>query len=407
MPLPGSLPNGPQIDLTKLQDQEYVQEFCKNYGTYISKAQATYQEAITVVKDLDTKYRSLGETHQKLKDYADNLKKSYDTLKTERDRLQELVDNAGATESDMTTFKVRPFSGEKGDDDWSSWRANFKMVCIGNGWNDKTAKAAAYIAMKGRAARATRAIVLPETATRDELLNRFEKVFLPESATAYALSQFQLAAQEEGESSLDWHTRIGDLYARAYPTKTDSETSDELILRFCHGFRDRSLVFRLYNPKPKSFSEALQKAQADEASRHIATGGANGSIHGTSKKVASLGEVEELLAALGVQPTCWYCSEKGHIKAECPKRKRDLANRRARGGGRQLQSGSSRPLPTYNNAQKKLRTFFSTARNQINALEEQAMLESEGVNSIEDVEVDEENFDESGEELASVEEAEN
>src|SRR6056300_272324 len=358
-----NLPSAPTIPQGEITAEQFA-AFVTSYEQYFFDCEAEYQKTRTIAVESATKNEQLTSDLTKLKaetdDTAARLRREREKLKTEGDQLRsekyklkeeieklkkQPRDQRKEAEEKMSTFKVRPFSGEKGDDDWASWRSNFNMVCLGNGWDDKTGKAAAYIAMKGRAARATRNIKTSDADKVTDLLDKFEKVFLPESATAYAMSLFQLAKQEEGESSLDWHTRIGDLYARAYPSKTDSETSAELILRFCHGFRDRSLVFRLYNPKPKTFSEALEKAQADEASSHIASDGRGAGA--TSKKIASLSTTEDLLASLGISPSCWYCQQKGHIKAECPKRKRNAMSRNSGRGGTFNRGARPNPTPTY------------------------------------------------------------
>lgn len=363
------------------------------------------KEHIESSKRFQTKYNDAVRINGSLHD-------EISTLKAEIERHQTLSDDA----TRMTTpFKVRPFSGEKGDDDWPSWRANFEKVCKGNGWQDNIAKAALYIAMKGRAARATRNIKELETDKLGDLLKKFEKVFMPESATAYAMSLFQLARQEEGESALDWHTRVGDLYQRAYPDVADPERSPELILRFCHGFRDKNLVFRMYNPKPETFSDALNKAQADEASRHIASDG-KGNAPSNIGRINAMDATEGLLAALGLQPSCWHCGDNGHLKRDCPQRQRALGHRRQFSTFRPVQTRpvERRPIPSQFQRgatgganrgnppmKERIRQWYGKARQQINALEEVDLLEAEEEEGGEEYQY----VEPAGEGVASAEEA--
>lgn len=250
--------------------------------------------------------------------------------------------------------KITKFSGEGKDNDWQGFRVMFVEMASFYAWTPEQQISALKISMTGRASQVTRHISLADK-TITEALDLYEEVFLPPSSSTDAMVKFKQAHQEDGENVKDFGSRLLNLFYRAYPelSNSDYETNADLIYTYCAGFRDRGMRFRVYNPKPQKFSDAMNKAANDEASLAMCYD----TQPGTSSTKRVLAMDTGAVNVLGQRLTCWHCGATGHLKADCPVLKR--------------KSASGNPVRRTGNYPSQVRNFYESKKKVIASMQDE------------------------------------
>lgn len=236
-------------------------------------------------------------------------------------------------------------SFDSGDpSEWLIWRDRFAAIARVTEWTAERQRAEIKIAMTGVAAAAVQDISEHSGETVKDLLDAFEKRFLPPTASDAAWSTYCAAQQTEAESLQMWHTRLRGLFRRAYPEMDTAsmETHRDLIQRFVSGLSGATLRGHTRRMTFTTYSEALaaaQKAEASECDSHRRGGGA--------RRVFALEPQEHQVDA--VNPTaaavqCWECLRTGHVRRDCPSSK-FRAGSSYPVGSQQGRGGSLRPRP--------------------------------------------------------------
>ena len=254
---------------------------------------------------------------------------------------------AAAAAEPERDIKLKCF--ESGDpQEWLQWRARFVNIARGKGWNDAQQRRALSQSMGGKAIEATQHIRIEEdvaaglpAVAAGEALDAYEAKFITAAGTTQARSDFLAAAQMNGETLTQWHTRVGTLYRRAHPN-ADVETSHELIERFCLGLWNSTIAERTLTDHPATMTLAL-----NNASRHLATKVTMARrLDGGGRQQRSLNAIKEprnkddsnansgngkkddgnkKVAAI----RCFFCKKLGHQKKDCYSFQRAQANRQA------------------------------------------------------------------------------
>lgn len=223
----------------------------------------------------------------------------------------------------VSKTKVEKFASADGVE-WMTWRSNFEITCDINGWaiagvaadailrNQTRRKREIAAAMQGAAKRAVADIEWrPDAVTSAQLLTLYEERFLPAAQGDLAYVSFGSAAQRETETALEWHSRLRDLFGRAYPLRrADAEHDRDLIQRFVLGMKDQKVREAIYDRRPATYSAALVEAHNKVAALAILSGKAATTVDRDIK-------IEPGLHAMGDRNGCWFCNDSAHQRREC------------------------------------------------------------------------------------------
>lgn len=230
--------------------------------------------------------------------------------------------------------------------EWQSFRITFENVSRLKNWNDNARLLNLSAALEGDAARRARTIDInqlhPQTGlpwTSAQLLEAYDRLFLPPGSGELARTLFKEAYQQTGESIVAWHTRICELFLRAHPHE-DFEVSRELLEAFIYRLHSRELRKLVAVAAPRTFSAAkdlateqaayLHRLDREEMNLKAATtrGSGAGGINAISITSAETGQSSgnpgEVQAMTKVD--CFYCRRVGHYKRDCKTLMRDIAN---------------------------------------------------------------------------------
>lgn len=225
-------------------------------------------------------------------------------------QFQQLLHQVGALAAPQAPgasgIKLAGFSsGEPSE--WRTWRANFLTLATIHNWNDVRQRREASAAMSGVAARSVRDLTVAAHATIVALLDAFEARFIPVAAGRLARAEFISARQATSETILQWHSRIRELFQRAYPARP-VEADEQLIDQFVNNLQDTFIKSYVLDQAPNTFTAALNNAQSKQANQFIlgkpATNGSAG-LHAFGATNNSK------------QKECWHCGKSGHVRTEC------------------------------------------------------------------------------------------
>lgn len=204
--------------------------------------------------------------------------------------------------------KPHEYNADPKTADWISFRLHFERVVVANEWTDRQARFALAASMTGMASMIIQDIDPDNLANQPlvRLLNAYQKRFLPASASSKAQCDFETAQQEPREDVLTFHSRLRGLFIRAYPGE-DTDTSSNLIRRFCRGVRGEDLQIWLFRQKPTTYEQALEIAHSDFAAKEMVR----------YNRAAHLKSEPMDINALGPNSKCWNCEKTGHVSRDC------------------------------------------------------------------------------------------
>ncbi len=256
-------------------------------------------------------------------------------------------------------------------EEWTAFKITFENVAALKGWNGPGAEAAdnkrrnLVAAFEGAAARAVQHIDPARNPanhnnpyTFNELMTAYNNVFMPAAASHLAMTQYSVAKQQEREAILSWHTRLRELFSRAFPGVAAQDSAD-LINKFILGLYHPVVRDRTWDAHPATYSEALEKATS-KAAGVLVMQHSQGGRRDRTGHVASLGlglddlgsaanEGAAMVGAVGgpggpggrggrrgAGDTCFNCGSPDHYKRDCPQLRQGPAGRGrgGRGGGR-------------------------------------------------------------------------
>lgn len=229
-------------------------------------------------------------------------------------QLQQLLAAVGA--GGGTRKRITPFSSAEASE-WRIWRKNFETAATINDWADLRQRREASAAMEGAAARAVHDIdhaVAPNIPIAN-LLNAYENRFIPAAAGRLARAEFTSAKQRPAETVLQWHTRVREIFVRAYPARIVND-DQQLMDQFTNNLVDLTIQAHTLDAAPATFQACLDTAQTKQANQMI--------LHRQQDKPAlnSIDNVESI-DAIGFrqnkerQKGCWYCGHEGHQRQDC------------------------------------------------------------------------------------------
>lgn len=301
-----------------------------------------------------------------------------------------------------TRIKIMTFANAA-DEDWLVWKFHFDKARILNGYTDIEAKLALSAAMKGRAAAAVMDIeVQRQFEDINALLQHYDRRFLPASASQMARVSFDQAVQKQGETILDYHSKIRQLWNRAYPNNADEVL---LIRKFSLGLRKKEVREQVIRQNPQTYGAALEAAQNEASVMRVVsvteTGaavepmeiGMVGAIRrakAASMQKKNTGTKQKQISALrtrgatqkteapGSKGNCHFCSKPGHYRSNCflfQKAKKLMAGGRGGSAGQNQRSPPWKKNPR--NFQRRTGQFSSASISMMETLMEEP--EAEGI----------------------------
>lgn len=185
------------------------------------------------------------------------------------------------------------FSSADGQE-WVTWRRNLTTLARINTWGEQRIKDEATASFEGAAARLVGDILpLPEPVaalaaapaviaaagppqvlavparaavpavpgqTSAEFLDLLEARFLPAAQGQICRAQVGQARQAPTETVMAWHSRLRELYMRAFPGE-DIEASPHITERFMVCLVDQAVGRYVYDQRPGTYATALVHAQ--------------------------------------------------------------------------------------------------------------------------------------------------
>ena len=271
------------------------------------------------------------------------------------DQFQQFMDRMSGGKRRLELFK----SGDGVE--WMIWRRHAEMTATINGWNHQRRRREYAAAMQGEAALWVSDIPLNDAAPAGgdaadsaDLLDAYGARFLPTAGADVVRVSFRSAEMAEGETLLAWHSRIRNLFVRAYPNvaAADVNANADLKDRFILGIRDPRVREHTWNRRPADFAAALTEASNMAAGEHVLHNRTNKEDpFAVKREIHHLGDFGDEIAATGSKGgggqrkgddrECYRCHKKGHIARFC-RSAAPAGGRGGRGGSRGAKRGAKR-----------------------------------------------------------------
>ena len=234
--------------------------------------------------------------------------------------------------------KIIHFANLPGEN-FLAWRSQFQVIATYHRWSDEEAKRLAYAYMRGLALESVMDISITGPETLKEILDEYQKRFIPRSDSQLLRAQFNCVVQLPNESVQKLHARMRVLYHLAYP---DKNTRDEthLIEWFINALNNREVQNYARRRKPTTYGSALHIVNEEtsfilmDLATH-APGDIQAPLPGDHSFIAAMrARRTETGKSSRTRRKCYYCDEEGHYKERCPTLLKDFLRQRADKGRR-------------------------------------------------------------------------
>ena len=307
--------------------------------------------------------------------------------------------NLGTGKCQPRTFSNDASKGES----WLVFRVHFNHVAKLNDWTQRQARFYLASSMVGDAGQAVlhipTEITNPNVDTLEDLLNKYQEIFLPPAQSETAKFQFEHMDQAAHESILHFASKLRCLYLHAYGDQ-DSEHSVILIRRFTYGLRNPAVQFKVMEMTPITYSSAIAIAVNHTSLKevHSKVQGSKNNNNGTSNGVHQIQQD----AGRGTTPRgvhafpetsrprngnpngnpstgynlsqiqCYHCGNRGHLARNCFQKRAAMSRGRGRPFRRPMTRnrpvGRSNNGPTYSGNRNNFNRGRAVGSGSVNAI---------------------------------------
>ncbi|KAJ8730852.1 hypothetical protein PYW08_002265 [Mythimna loreyi] len=209
-----------------------------------------------------------------------------------------------------------------GTSSWTAFKYQFETLVKTNRWDDEQSFAALTLALRGDAL-----LVLEnlpsDGKTLERLMEGLDTRYGDKHLEHVFRAQLRDRTQRPNESLQQWGVEVERLVRRAYVSMTPETVEVYLVQAFIDGLRDTEVRATVRLGHHQTLKSAMAHALEVEAVRQ------DSRMHRVREVVDSPsvqprhreGVVSSSTKSRYI-PTCYGCGEKGHIRTDCPKRKR-------------------------------------------------------------------------------------
>ena len=246
-----------------------------------------------------------------------------------------IIPPAPAAQAPSGVRKI-PLFEETGDATaWATWITRFETVANIAGWNAARMKAELKAGMSGAAALVTRDIDIQDHRTFAQVKADYQDRFITPADSDQARADFSLAQQGAEESLLEFHSRLRELFTRAYPAamgNIDGAPMGQILRdRFISGLLNPAIKEYTWDQRPANYMECLAVVQRKQATLQLlspSSQGPNNQANGSSTNPRSQAPSSVYSAGAstfgngnpnaGANFTCHFCKTTGHMLRQCP-----------------------------------------------------------------------------------------
>ncbi|KAJ8708796.1 hypothetical protein PYW08_016128 [Mythimna loreyi] len=255
---------------------------------------------------------------------TDSLEMRFDDMNQKIVKLQarEPVAVGSSSHTHCTSaakFDVPRFDGTSS---WTAFKYQFETLVKTNRWDDEQSFAALTLALRGDAL-----LVLEnlpsDGRTLERLMEGLDTRYGDKHLEHVFRAQLRERTQKPNESLQQWGVEVERLVRRAYVSMTPETVEVYLVQAFIDGLRDTEVRATVRLGHHQTLKSAMAHALEVEAVRQ------DSRTHRVREVVVSPtvqprqreGVVSSSAKSRYI-PTCYGCGEKGHIRTDCPKRKK-------------------------------------------------------------------------------------
>ncbi|KAJ8712662.1 hypothetical protein PYW08_007966 [Mythimna loreyi] len=216
-------------------------------------------------------------------------------------------------------FDVPRFDGTSS---WTAFKYQFETLVKTNRWDDEQSFAALTLALRGDAL-----LVLEnlpsDGRTLERLMEGLDTRYGDKHLEHVFRAQLRERTQKPNESLQQWGVEVERLVRRAYVSMTPETVEVYLVQAFIDGLRDTEVRATVRLGHHQTLKSAMAHALEVEAVRQDSrTHRVREVVVSPSVQPRQREGVVSSPAKSRYIPTCYGCGEKGHIRTDCPKRKR-------------------------------------------------------------------------------------
>ncbi|KAJ8725790.1 hypothetical protein PYW08_003973 [Mythimna loreyi] len=216
-------------------------------------------------------------------------------------------------------FDVPRFDGTSS---WTAFKYQFETLVKTNRWDDEQSFAALNLALRGDAL-----LVLEnlpsDGRTLERLMEGLDTRYGDKHLEHVFRAQLRERTQKPNESLQQWGVEVERLVRRAYVSMTPETVEVYLVQAFIDGLRDTEVRATVRLGHHQTLKSAMAHALEVEAVRQDSrTHRVREVVVSPSVQPRQREGVVSSSAKFRYIPTCYGCGEKGHIRTDCPKRKR-------------------------------------------------------------------------------------
>ncbi|KAJ8706272.1 hypothetical protein PYW08_006483 [Mythimna loreyi] len=216
-------------------------------------------------------------------------------------------------------FDVPRFDGTSS---WTAFKYQFETLAKTNRWNDEQSFAALTLALRGDAL-----LVLEnlpsDGRTLERLMEGLDTRYGDKHLEHVFRAQLRDRTQRPNESLQQWGVEVERLVRRAYVSMTPETVEVYLVQAFIDGLRDTEVRATVRLGHHQTLKSAMAHALEVEAVRQDSrTHRVREVVDSPSVQPRHREGAVSSSAKSRYIPTCYGCGEKGHIRTDCPKRKR-------------------------------------------------------------------------------------